>query len=64
VVSLWTHEVEAHRHTNEAERIERSCKNDEEATMIQREWDELLQRDVMASQRILELLDEVQGERD
>jgi hypothetical protein len=56
--------VEAHRHTNEAERIERSCKNDEEATMIQREWDELLQRDVMASQRILELLDEVQGERD
>jgi hypothetical protein len=30
--------------------MERSCKNDEEATMIQRERDEFLQRDVMASQ--------------
>jgi hypothetical protein len=42
-----------------SEQLERSQKDDEEATAMRKELDELLQRDVMAHQRILELLDEV-----
>jgi hypothetical protein len=46
------------------EQLERLCKDDEEASTIKKEWDEVLQRDAMTHQRILELLDEVQEERD
>jgi hypothetical protein len=43
-----------------SEQLERSQNDDEEATAMRKELDELLQRDAMAHQRILELLDEVQ----
>jgi hypothetical protein len=46
------------------EQLERSCKDDEEAVAIRKVRDELLQRDAVACQQILELLDEVQKERD
>jgi chromosome segregation ATPase len=46
------------------EQLERSREGDEEAVAIRKEWDELLQRDAVARQRILELLDDVQQERD
>jgi hypothetical protein len=53
VVNLQTHEVGSHRHADEAkwmalEQLERSCKDDEEATTIKIERDELLQRDVVS----------------
>jgi hypothetical protein len=41
------------------EQLERSHNDDEEATVIKTERDELLQRDVTAHQQILELLDNV-----
>jgi hypothetical protein len=41
------------------EQLERPRKDDEEATVIKTERDELLQRDAMAHQQILELLDMV-----
>jgi uncharacterized coiled-coil DUF342 family protein len=42
----------------------RSCKHDEEATWIKKERDKLLQRDDEAHQGILDLLGEVEKERD
>ena len=40
-------------------------KQDEEAaTMVQKEWEELLQKDVDASQRAIELLSELEMEQD
>jgi hypothetical protein len=65
VANLRTREAEARQHTDEAERmaleqLEGSCKDDEEVVAIRKERDELLQRDTMAHQRILELLDGVQ----
>jgi hypothetical protein len=47
--------VEARWHADEAERmaleqLERLCKDDEEATTIKKERDELLQRDAVARQ--------------
>jgi uncharacterized membrane-anchored protein YjiN (DUF445 family) len=61
--------MEAYQHTDEVERmaleqLERSRKDEEEAVAIRKEQDELLKRDVVTHQRILELLDEVQRERD
>jgi pyrroloquinoline quinone (PQQ) biosynthesis protein C len=54
-VNLRTHEAKAHRHADEAEQtalelLERSRKDDEEATVIKTEWDELLQQDAVAHQ--------------
>jgi hypothetical protein len=45
------------------ELLERSRKDDGEAVVIKTERDELLQRDAVAHQRILELLDAVDQER-
>ena len=42
----------------------RSRKDDKEATRVRKEQDELLQKDVETSQRILELLGVVENERD
>jgi uncharacterized membrane-anchored protein YjiN (DUF445 family) len=61
--------MEAYQHTDEVERmaleqLERSRKDEDEAVAIRKEQDELLKRDVVTHQRILELLDEVQRERD
>jgi DNA repair exonuclease SbcCD ATPase subunit len=66
--NLWTRETEARQHTDEAEKMstylsERSRKGDEEATQIKKERDELLQRDAKAPQWILDLLGEVEKER-
>jgi hypothetical protein len=52
VADLWTCEVEAHRHADKAkqmalEQLERLCKDDEEASTIKKEWDEVLQIDAM-----------------
>jgi hypothetical protein len=46
------------------EQLERSRKDDKEAVALRKERKELLQRDVVARQRIIELLDKVQQERD
>jgi TATA-binding protein-associated factor Taf7 len=44
--------------------LERARKDEEEATAIKKEWDELLWRDAEARQWILNLLGEVEEERD
>ena len=61
--------VEARHHANEAERAlealsARSWKDDEEATKIKKEWDMLFQKDIETHQRILDLLAEVEKERE
>ena len=38
----------------------RSWKDDEEATRVRKEWDELLQKDAKTHQQILDLLGEVE----
>ena len=40
----------------------RARQDEEEATRVQKEWDELLQRGTEARQRILDLLSEVEKE--
>jgi hypothetical protein len=40
--------------------LERACKDEEEVVAMQKEWDELLQRDVEGHQRILDLLGKVE----
>ena len=42
----------------------RSWKDDEEAARVRKKWDELLQKDAKTRQRILDLLGEVEKERD
>ena len=42
----------------------RSWKDDEEATRVRKEWDELLQKDTETRQWILDLLSKVEKERD
>jgi hypothetical protein len=44
--------------------LERSRKYDEEATRVKKEWDELLKRDAEDRQWILDLLGELEKERD
>jgi hypothetical protein len=44
--------------------LERACKDEEEAMVIQKERDELLQRVAEAHQQILDLLGKVEKERD
>jgi hypothetical protein len=44
--------------------LERSRKYDEEATLVKKEWDELLKRDAEDRQWILDLLGELEKERD
>ena len=61
--------AEAHRDTNEAEKAfealsVRSQKDDEEAARVWKERDELLQKDTETHQRILDLLGDVEKERD
>ena len=55
--------AEARQDADEAEKAfealsVRSWKDDEEATRVRKEWDELLQRDAETRQRILDLLGE------
>ena len=38
--------------------------DEEAAAKVQKEWDELLQKDAEASQRAIELLEELERERD
>jgi hypothetical protein len=68
-VNLWIREAEACRHADEAEKmfmdlLERSRKDDEEATWVKKEWDELLERDTEDCQWILDLQGELEKERD
>ena len=61
--------AEACRDADEAEKAfealsARSHKDDEEADRVRKEWDELLQKDAETHQRILDLLGEVEKERD
>ena len=61
--------AEAHQDTDEAEKAfealsARSQKDDEEAAMARKERDELLHKDAKTQQRILDLLGEVEKERD
>ena len=61
--------AEACRDADEAEKAfealsVRLQKDDEEATRVRKEQDELLQKDVETHQRIIDLLDEVEKERD
>ena len=61
--------AEARRDADEAEKLfealsVRSQKDDEEATRVRKERDELLQKDAETRQRILDLLGEVEKERD
>ena len=67
--SLWLRVVEAHRHADKAERAfkalsVRSWRDNEEAAKVRKERDELLQMDVDTRQRILDLLAEVEKERE
>ena len=69
VANLWSWVAEAHRDANEAEKVfealsVRSRKDDKEATRVRKEQDELLQNDAETRQRILDLLSEVEKERD
>ena len=59
----------APRHAVEAEKafealLARSRRDNEEATKVRKEWDELLQKDVETHQQILDLLAEVEKERE
>ena len=61
--------AKARRDADEAEKAfealsMRSRKDDEEATRVRKEQDELLQKDVETRQRILDLLGEIEKERD
>ena len=61
--------AEARRHADEAERVfealsARSRRDDKEATKVRKERDELLQKDIETHQRILNLLAEVEKERE
>jgi len=61
--------AEARRDADEVEKAfealsVRSQKDDEEATRVRKERDELLQKDAETRQRILDLLGEVEKERD
>ena len=61
--------AKARRDADEAEKVfeallMRSWKDDEDATRVRKERDELLQKDAETHQRILDLLSEVQKERD
>ena len=61
--------VEARRDADEAEKVfealsTRSWKDDEEVARVRKERDELLQKDAETCQQILDLLGEVEKERD
>ena len=61
--------AKARRDADEAEKAfealsTRSWKDDEDATRVRKERDELLQKDAETRQRILDLLGEVEKERD
>ena len=67
--NLQSRVAESRRDANEAEKafealLARSWKDDEEATRVRKERDELLQKDAETRQRILDLLGEVEKERD
>ena len=67
--SLRSWVAKAHRHADEAERVfeallMRSRKDDKEAARFRKERDELLQKDAEIRQWILDLLGEVEKERD
>ena len=64
---LWV--AKACWHANEAESTfealsARSWRDDKEAAKVRKEWDELLQKDAKTHQRIVDLLDEVEKERE
>ena len=66
---LWSWVAEASQDANEAEKAfealsARSQKDVEEATRVRKERDELLQKDTKTRQQILDLLSEVEKERD
>ena len=68
-VNLRWWEAEAHRDAEDAEKSfdelsERARRNQEEATRVWKEWDELLQRDAETHQWIIDLLAEAEKERD
>ena len=61
--------AEAHWYADEAAKAfealsARSRKDDEEATKVRKEWDELLKKEAETRQQILDLLGEVEKERD
>ena len=67
--NLWSRVDEARRDADEVEKAfealsARSRKDDEEAARVRKEWDGLLQKDVETCQQILDLLGEVEKERD
>lgn len=60
--------MEVHRHTEEAEKmfsdlLEWSYKDDEEATRVRRERNDLHQRDAESCQRVLDLQSELEKEK-
>ena len=67
--SLQSWVAEAYWHVDEAERVfealsMRSQRDDEEAAKVRKEWNELLQKDIETHQGILDLLVEVEKERE
>ena len=67
--SLRQQEAEACRDIEDAEKSfdelsDREWRDEEEAARLQKEWDELLQRDAETRQRIIDLLAEAEKERD
>ena len=69
VANLQSQVIKAHQDANQAEQAfealsARSRKDDKEATRVRKEQDELLQKDTKTRQWILDLLCEVEKERD
>ena len=67
--NLWSWAAKASRDANEADKAfkalsARSWKDDEEATRVRKERDELLQKDAKTCQRILVLLGKVEKEKE
>jgi hypothetical protein len=68
VADLWTQEVEARHHTEEAEKMvlnlsERARKDGEDVAQAVRERDELRRRDAESRQQILNLQGELEKEK-
>ena len=66
---LWSWVAKAHRHADKAERAFKalsaiSWRDDEEAAKVRKERDKLLEKDAETRQRILDLLAEVEKERE
>ena len=69
VAGLWQWEAEARWDTEDIEKMfqdlsVRAWQDEEEAARVRKDWDELLQRDAEARRCVLNLLGEVEKERE